>query len=62
MEEPELPDYYESLGVGPQSTVREIKGAFSRLAKLHHPDKQALGKCADAAEFRKASSLAIANL
>ncbi|KAH9206684.1 hypothetical protein DL95DRAFT_450716 [Leptodontidium sp. 2 PMI_412] len=62
MEEPEIPDYYESLGVGPQSTVRDIRKAFNRLAKLHHPDKQAPGTCADAGEFRKASSLFIVDV
>jgi curved DNA-binding protein CbpA len=62
MEEPDMPDYYESLGVGPQSTVQVIKKAFRCLAKLHHPDKQAPGICADAGKFRRASSLFIVNV
>ena len=62
MKEPELPGYYKSLGVGPQSTVLEIKQPFRRLAKLHHPDKQAPGTCPDAEEFRNASGLLIVDV
>jgi len=31
--------YYEVLGVTSQATGREIKQAFLRLSKIHHPDK-----------------------
>jgi DnaJ-class molecular chaperone len=31
--------YYEQLGVGKKSTLKEIKQAYRELAKLHHPDK-----------------------
>jgi curved DNA-binding protein CbpA len=50
MEEPKFRDYYGDLGVSQESTVREIKKAFYKLAKLHHPDKKGSGE-----EFCKAS-------
>jgi hypothetical protein len=55
--EPEKPDYYEDLGLRREATVQEIKLAFRKLARLHHPDKKAPGVCIDAQEFRKASGL-----
>lgn len=33
-----LPDHYQTLGVSPEATHQEIKAAFRRLAKKHHPD------------------------
>ncbi|MCJ1396689.1 Cald1p [Xylographa bjoerkii] len=48
MDEPEQPDYYGDLEIDFQSTVKEIKRAFYRLAKLCHPDKQAPGFNGDA--------------
>jgi molecular chaperone DnaJ len=31
-------DYYEALGVAPDASPDDIKGAFRRLAREHHPD------------------------
>ena len=32
------PDYYKTLGVSKDATADEIKKAFRRLARTHHPD------------------------
>jgi DnaJ-class molecular chaperone len=34
----EYKDYYETLGVGRDADEKEIKKAFRRLARQHHPD------------------------
>lgn len=31
--------YYTELGLSPKATQKEIKEAFYRLSKLHHPDR-----------------------
>ncbi|KAK4231209.1 hypothetical protein QBC38DRAFT_467143 [Podospora fimiseda] len=54
LEQPEKRDYYADLGGLSQSaTADEIKAAWFKLAKKHHPDKKAPGKPVDAAEFRR---------
>lgn len=37
----EYKDYYKTLGVGKGATPKEIKAAFRRLAREHHPDMNA---------------------
>ncbi|KAI6081922.1 DnaJ domain-containing protein [Hypoxylon rubiginosum] len=50
---PTVPDYYGDLGVSQQASPRDIRLAFHKLAKQHHPDKKAPGQTIDAHEFRK---------
>jgi len=33
-----MPNYYEILGLQPSATAEEIKQAYRRLARQHHPD------------------------
>ena len=33
-----MADYYQTLGISPQATNREIRSAYRRLARQHHPD------------------------
>ncbi len=33
-----MQDYYAVLGVPPGATLQDIKRAYRRLARLHHPD------------------------
>lgn len=40
--------FYHDLGVTPQSTDKEIKSRFRRLAALHHPDKMGSSSPGDA--------------
>ena len=35
----QIPDYYQILEIERDATAREIKGAFRKLAKRYHPDK-----------------------
>ncbi|KAH8749725.1 hypothetical protein F5883DRAFT_580595 [Diaporthe sp. PMI_573] len=55
LSEPQVRDYYADLGLPQQASSREIKAAFRRLAKKHHPDKKAPGKSIDAQDFCKAT-------
>jgi preprotein translocase subunit Sec63 len=49
----EMANYYADLGLTPSATHEEVKAAFYRLAKQHHPDKQGPDGGGDASEFRK---------
>lgn len=40
-------DYYKTLGVGKTATEAEIKSAYRKLAKMHHPDKNPGDKTAE---------------
>ena len=44
----EFKDYYSTLGVTKASTEKEIKGAFRKLARKHHPDVNPGDKGAEA--------------
>jgi curved DNA-binding protein len=45
-------DYYETLGVARGASAEEIKQAFRKLARLHHPDV-AKNKVAGEAKFKE---------
>ena len=45
-------DYYETLGVARTASADEIKQAFRKLARLHHPDV-AKNKVAGEAKFKE---------
>ena len=49
-----MPDYYKILGVSPDSTSRQIKSAYRRLARTKHPDLNE-GDEKYAREFAKAA-------
>lgn len=47
-----LYNYYEVLGITPKATQKQIKEAYYRLSKLHHPDKNK-GEAGASEKFRK---------
>src|SRR4029453_18585768 len=44
----EFKDYYQTLGVTKSATDKEIKQAFRKLARKHHPDVNPGDKAAEA--------------
>ena len=44
----EFRDYYKTLGVAKTASAKEIKQAFRRLARKHHPDVNPGDKAAEA--------------
>ncbi len=50
----ELPNYYEIIGVSKDSTPEEIKSKFRELAKKTHPDKTKENSEEEMAELNKA--------
>jgi curved DNA-binding protein CbpA len=56
-QEPPISDYYADLGLQQyqQASHQDVKYAYFKLARNHHPDKMAPGKIFDAHEFRKVS-------
>jgi molecular chaperone DnaJ len=54
-QESRLPNYYEILGIPPDSTQDEIKSRFRQLVKEHHPDRTRDDKTSETlAEINKA--------
>src|SRR5574341_1778797 len=49
---PAIKDYYQTLGESPTATEPEIKEAYRRLAKQHHPDARP-GDAASAERFKE---------
>lgn len=45
--------HYDVLGVAPSASVEEIRQAYLRLARRHHPDRQAEAPVADRADAER---------
>lgn len=53
-------DYYTLLGIGPGAEIAEIRKAYRRLAKLHHPDRYPLDSPEREAAAERFKALAVA--
>jgi len=49
-----IPNYYAALGVKPDASTMEIKRAYRRLARLHHPDVNAVSEDAQIKRLNEA--------
>ena len=53
-------DYYEVLGLGASASADEIKSAYRRLARQHHPDVNPGDKAAEAFATPRSAEIASA--
>lgn len=49
----ETPDYYATLEVGWGASDRELRAAYRRLIRIHHPDKNNGNEKAATAKFQE---------
>ncbi len=52
-----VPDYYARLEIKPDATLEQIKTAYRRLVRLHHPDVQKQGQDTRMKQLNEAYSI-----